>query len=136
MRSFWKGQIPLCTLEDSVFVSNLNLGLLWCVLQLSLSLRLLASSARSFVDAVNFSVVGCHQGSSFSLVRRESVSHCMELSSQLGVENMGPVFSSATLSNTSESEGGAGSWVVSWKKVTSSVTLATGFSILERLVWL
>lgn len=60
----------------------------------------------------------------------------MELSSQLGVESMGPVFGSATLSNISESEGGAGSWVVSWKKVTSSVTLATGFSILEWPVWL
>lgn len=34
----------------------------------------------------------------------------MELSSQLGVENMGTVFNSATLSNTSESKGGAGSW--------------------------
>lgn len=56
--------------------------------------------------------------------------HCMVLSSQLEAENMGPVFSFAALSNTSESEGGAGSWFVSWKKVTSSVTLAIGFSIL------
>lgn len=59
------------------------------------------------------------------------MSHCVELSSQLGAENMDPVFCSATLSNTSESECGAGSWGVSWMKVTSSETLATGFSIVE-----
>lgn len=45
----------------------------------------------------------------------------MELSSQMGAENMGPVLSS--FSYTSESEGGAGSWVVSWEAGGVSHTL-------------
>lgn len=40
------------------------------------------------------------------------MSPCVELSSELGL-----VFSSAALDLVHKGEGGAGSWVVSWKKV-------------------